>query len=52
MFNKQLYSDSDAHYSQIVNLSVVNLIPQIALPPDIDNVSSVIDIEKKNVSML
>ena len=50
-FNKDLKSDSDAKYEEIIHMNVSNLSPQIAQPPDIDNVEEVQKLEKKKIKI-
>ena len=50
-FNKNLKSDSDAKYENIIHINVSNLSPQIAQPPDIDNVEEVQKLEKKKIKV-
>lgn len=46
-----LKSDPDAQYAQILVFNVAKLTPQIAVPPDIDRVKNVSEIEKKQVKV-
>jgi 3-isopropylmalate/(R)-2-methylmalate dehydratase large subunit len=46
-----LRSDPDAHYEKIINFDVSKLTPQIARPPDIDNVVSVKEVEKEKIKV-
>lgn len=50
-FNKNLKSDSDAKYEKVIRINVSNLSPQIAQPPDINNVEEVQQLEKKKIKV-
>lgn len=45
----ELKSDSDAKYEKVITVDISNLIPQSALPPDIDNVEDVEKLERKKI---
>jgi len=51
LLNKDLNSDEDARYEKIIHIDVTNLTPQIAMPPDIDNVEEVRKLEKKRIKV-
>lgn len=48
---KELRSDKGAHYEKVMNFNVSRLEPQIARPPDIDNVYSVDAVMKENIKV-
>lgn len=51
-FNKELLcSDPDVAYEKTITIDVSELSPQIAEPPDIDNVSSVSQVQNKHISV-
>lgn len=50
-FNKELKSDNDAKYEKQIRIDISDLIPQIAMPPDIDNVVEVQKLEKKKINV-
>lgn len=50
-FDQDLKSDHDAKYEKIINLDVSDLIPQVAKPPDINNVDSASQLEKQKINV-
>lgn len=46
-----LHSDRHASYERIISIDVSHLSPQIAEPPDIDNVSDVSTVQKKKIKV-
>jgi 3-isopropylmalate/(R)-2-methylmalate dehydratase large subunit len=46
---KQLSSDPDANYEEVITIDVTNLTPRIAEPPDIDRVIAVQVAQKKQI---
>ena len=51
VFNCNLKSDRDAKYEKIIHINVADLSPQIAMPPDIDNVEEVQKLESKKIKV-
>jgi len=48
---KTLKSDLNARYEKIINIDVSGLIPQVAEPPDINNVTDVQTLEKRKIKV-
>ncbi|MDO8609322.1 MAG: aconitase family protein, partial [bacterium] len=48
---KDFQSDTDCVYEKIININISKLIPQIAQPPDIDNVTDVSKLENKKIKV-
>ncbi len=47
----ELKSDKDADYEKVMSFNVADLKPLIARPPDIDNVVTVIEVEKEKIKL-
>ena len=47
----ELVSDSDAEYEEILNFNVDQLEPMVACPHEIDNVCSIVEIERSRVKI-